>query len=167
MEAQWLPDVVAGFGGSVLIYAGCAKAGELRSFARSLQWLAPSTRAQSALAWTLVVLEVALGVGLMVPLLHSWAATFATGLLLVFTVVLGYARVRGLEATCMCFGNEAEPIDASVLLRDLGLAALYALLIPVALSGSLYLTLVGVGVYLLALVVGTMRMAVRAIWEVR
>ncbi|WP_322754051.1 MauE/DoxX family redox-associated membrane protein [Frankia sp. Cas3] len=73
----------------------------------------------------LPVVELAVA-GSLVPTVSAWAGALAAfGLLLLFTVAVGYQLVRGRTPPCHCFGSaSAEPIGWPTLVRNLVLIAL-------------------------------------------
>lgn len=150
-------DLLAGFCGGVLAYAALAKIGAFEAFGNSLQWITPSVGAARRLATAVIALEVILGCGVLVPAIRPEAATAGMALLTVFAVILIYARLKRLRASCMCFGGEAEPITASVIVRDGALVVLLWAVSFGAREGSLYLESAGAGGFLLLLMLASLR----------
>jgi uncharacterized membrane protein YphA (DoxX/SURF4 family) len=70
-----------------------------------------------AVARTLPWLEIALGVMLLVGWQLRYIATFCAALLGAFIAMMGITYLRGIEASCGCFGL-GEPITPMSLLRD-------------------------------------------------
>jgi uncharacterized membrane protein YphA (DoxX/SURF4 family) len=112
--------------GALFIVAGVLKLKDPTGFAteivnyRFLPELAPW------LAATLPAIEVALGAALVfAPAAWRRAAALATtALLVVFTVAVTQAVVRGINVDCGCFGSAAAgPVSMWTILRDLALLA--------------------------------------------
>jgi len=61
-----------------------------------------------ALAFYLPWLEIFCGLGLMFRLLYRGALTLLIILMLVFTLAITAAKVRGLDITCGCFGHASQ-----------------------------------------------------------
>lgn len=110
---RWaLRVVVAG----VLLFAGLVKAGDTESFALAL---APFTFVPPALLPVLALglpgLEIALGLGLLLPWAYRQAALVAAALFTVFLLVIAWALSENLVISCGCFGEEDElPSEAKM-----------------------------------------------------
>src|SRR5262249_61436907 len=61
-----------------------------------------------ALAFYLPWLEIFCGLGLMFGLLYRGALTLLIILIVVFTLAITAAKVRGLDITCGCFGHASQ-----------------------------------------------------------
>lgn len=70
-----------------------------------------------AVARTLPWIEIALGVMLLVGWQLRYFATFCAALLGAFIAMMGITYLRGIEASCGCFGL-GQPITPLTLLRD-------------------------------------------------
>jgi len=100
-----LDFVVAG----IFIYAGALKAFDPVQFAsdidnyKILPW-----PVSVALAFYLPWLEVFCGLGLVFRFFYRGALSLLTALVLVFTLSIIAAKVRGLDITCGCFGHASQ-----------------------------------------------------------
>ncbi|HNY70014.1 MAG TPA: MauE/DoxX family redox-associated membrane protein [Syntrophorhabdus sp.] len=107
--------------GAMFVYAGVTKIIDPAGFAMSVYnyhllpgWLVNITAIM--LPWV----EVAAGTSLVLGLWTQGGALITAGLLLVFTLALGFNLSRGLDIACGCFSTSAsgEPITWWYLLRD-------------------------------------------------
>jgi putative oxidoreductase len=100
-----LDFVVAG----IFIYAGALKAFDPVQFAsdidnyKILPW-----PVSVALAFYLPWLEIFCGLGLVFRFFYRGALSLLTALILVFTLSIIAAKVRGLDITCGCFGHASQ-----------------------------------------------------------
>jgi putative oxidoreductase len=62
----------------------------------------------SHIALLVPVFELVLALGLLLPSYHRGAALLASCLLLVFSVAMAQARMRGIDLSCGCFGAAFE-----------------------------------------------------------
>ena len=117
--------------GGVLLYAGVSKVfdpGALAASIRSYELPLPEGFV-TLWAHALPLLEILLGLYLLIGLFSRASAWSASGLIVLFSVVLIQGAVRGLEIDCGCFGSttattgEASSLWVDVM-RDLGLLAL-------------------------------------------
>ena len=115
--------------GGVFLYAGVSKVfdpGALAASIRSYELPLPEGFVTVG-AHALPLLEILLGLYLLIGLFSKASAWSASGLIVLFSVVLIQGAVRGLEIDCGCFGS-TTPTTASSLwvdvMRDLGLLAL-------------------------------------------
>lgn len=115
--------------GGVFLYAGVSKVfdpGALAASIRSYELPLPEGFV-TLWAHALPLLEILLGLYLLIGLFSRASAWSASGLIVLFSVVLIQGAVRGLEIDCGCFGS-TTPTTASSLwvdvMRDLGLLAL-------------------------------------------
>lgn len=112
----------------VLLYAGFVKAGDAEGFALAL---APFTFVPEiwlpVIAFALPWLEIALGIGLLLPRTSRVAGLLAAALFSLFLVVIAWALSEGIIVSCGCFGEEDEPPSARsmqlVILRNAVLVA--------------------------------------------
>ena len=125
--------------GLLMAYAGAMKlfeppatfAEEIGNY-RLLPNLAPLA------AVTLPAIELVAGLALIL-LRGAWrrgAALLNLGLLLVFTVAVASARVRGIDLRCGCFGGDSGPVTNLTVVRDLALSAWAALVLWQARGAS-------------------------------
>ncbi len=146
--------VSAGLGllvGALFVYAGVIKALDPAQFFADVQGydLIPWRAATVALAFYLPWLEIIGGLAILVRPLHAAALLILSGLLLVFTVALALAWIRGLDISCGCFGGDPHhPRYFLWLARDIGLLAVTLTLLcsrdgPSQSSASLFLARLG------------------------
>ncbi len=116
--------------GGVFLYAGVSKvfdAGALAASIRSYELPLPEWFVTLS-AHALPLLEILLGLYLLIGLFSRASAWTASGLIVLFTVVLIQGAVRGLEIDCGCFGSTTATGEALSLwvdvMRDLGLLVL-------------------------------------------
>lgn len=90
---------------AVFIWAGTQKARSPSLFALDLEayQILPSSMALP-IAYYLPWLEIFTAIALLIPSLQRAAGWLVLGLLMVFTVMLGFAWSRGLQINCGCFG---------------------------------------------------------------
>jgi uncharacterized membrane protein YphA (DoxX/SURF4 family) len=97
--------VIAG----IFIYAGAIKALDPVQFAsdidnyKILPW-----PISVALAFYLPWLEIFCGLALVVRLFYRGALSILTALILVFTLAITAAKIRGIDITCGCFGHASQ-----------------------------------------------------------
>jgi hypothetical protein len=112
---------------------------------------------QGGFARGLNALEAILGTALFFPDVRPDAATAGLGLMTVFAVTLIYARVRRLEATCMCFGGTSEPITMNVIARDVGLVLVLWIVSFGARGAAITFEWTGAAVFLGLLIASSLR----------
>jgi len=118
----------------IFIYAGVVKAIDPVQFAsdidnfKILPW-----PVSVALAFYLPWLEIFSALGLVFRFLYRGALSILTASIVVFTLAIIAAKVRGLDITCGCFGHASQHWSfPSHLLTNLAiLAALVALSFPI------------------------------------
>jgi uncharacterized membrane protein len=90
---------------AVFIFAGGVKVADPNAFAEEIMryQLVPWPIAVALALW-LPFLEMAAGVGLLIPALRAGALVIVTALLITFTAALLSAWQRGLNIDCGCFG---------------------------------------------------------------
>ena len=120
--------------GALFVVTGVLKLGDPTAFAIEIHnyqlfpWLAP------VLAATLPAVEIVVGAALLAGP-RAWlraGALASAGLMVVFTVAVGSAVVRGINISCGCFGAGSGPVTLMTVVRDVGLLG--------ASVGLLYLT---------------------------
>ena len=95
--------------GAVFIYAGALKAFDPVQFAsdidnfKILPW-----PLSVALAFYLPWLEILCGLGLVFRFFYRGALSILTALILIFTLSIIAAKIRGLDITCGCFGHASQ-----------------------------------------------------------
>ncbi len=111
----------------VFLWAGAQKARHPQLFALDLEAyrLLPAT-VILPIAYYLPWLEIATGISLLVPGLRRAALGLAILLLLIFTLMLSIAWLRGLSINCGCFGaGGGDSTDFALAVgRNVGLIAM-------------------------------------------
>lgn len=120
--------------GAIWLVAGAAKLADLQHFHAQVNAydVLPASLA-TVFAYTLPLLEVAVGLYLLVGLLVRPAAIVSCLLMAVFIVAMAQAWARGLSLDCGCFGAIAkEPVGLGSVARDaaLGIPGLLLVLWP-------------------------------------
>ena len=94
---------------AVFIYAGALKALDPVQLAHDIDHfrILPWT-VGAGLAFYLPWLEIFCGLGLVFRLFYRGALSILTALILVFTLAIIAAKVRGLDITCGCFGQASQ-----------------------------------------------------------
>jgi uncharacterized membrane protein YphA (DoxX/SURF4 family) len=120
--------------GIIFIWSGFSKLIAPKSFATIIEayGLIPEVTILPA-AIGLSLLEVAAGVGLVMDV--QWSLGIVAGLLILFTVIIGYGLWIGLDVDCGCFGPDDPEGAAYHSLRP----ALYRDMIMLAGIGYLFL----------------------------
>ncbi len=110
--------------GALFLWSGIAKIKDPISFAEAIRnYRLIGDPFAVALAHFLPWLEVFAGAAVMWERLRQGAAALLTGMLVVFTLGILSAWLRGLDITCGCFGGE-EPVNYPVKVsQNLGLIA--------------------------------------------
>ncbi len=124
LAALWLARlVVAG----ALVTAGVLKAMNPPLFALDIEaFQVVPPRVAVLAAYYMPFLEIAAGLGLLLPWTRRGALLLAGGMLLGFTALLALAWARGLDVQCGCFGAASHGGGGGVawgILRNLGLLA--------------------------------------------
>jgi hypothetical protein len=93
----------------IFIYAGALKALDPVQFASDIDnyKILPWT-VSVALSFYLPWLEIFCALGLVFRFLYRGALSILTALIVVFTVAIIAAKVRGLDITCGCFGHASQ-----------------------------------------------------------
>jgi putative oxidoreductase len=113
----------------VFLWAAVPKLIDPGSFAADVQnyRVVPDAWA-THIALLVPVFELVLALGLLLPNYQRGAALLATGLLLVFSLAMAQARMRGIDLSCGCFGAAFEAkVSWLTVARSALLAALAAL----------------------------------------
>ena len=110
---------------AVLLAAALAKLRDRDTAREAVAAFGVPDRAATAVACTLITVELTVGAALLAPRSRDAAAWAALALLLAFTAVVAVALARGKRHACSCFGGKA-PIGPITLLRNGGLVALAA-----------------------------------------
>lgn len=125
-----LPRVLELLCAALFLYAGCTKAWDPASFARSIEnyqllpaW--PSALMALYLPW----LEMIAAGALIVGKTRQAALSILCGLCLVFVIALSTAWIRGLDIQCGCFGENSSTVVAALIRAALLGGLLFWLLI--------------------------------------
>lgn len=123
---QWGPRLLAGFVGLVLVAAALIKSADMELFVRAIKAYGFVTHRPLLIvaAWSMVVVELALGVGLMVAYRIKTVFLATTALLVLFLAVTGWAWFTGATEACGCFGAWLERTPGEAALEDVVLLAL-------------------------------------------
>lgn len=99
-------------------------------------------------ARAVIVLELALGIGLIINFLHKWVWWGNVLMIVGYTVLLLYAQIMGRTDSCHCFGDYLQMNPWQSILKNLVLLALLVLVYKVKGSGCKYQwpTMIGVGI---------------------
>ncbi|PAP77083.1 TlpA family protein disulfide reductase [Rubrivirga marina] len=122
---------------AVFLVAGLAKLADVAGSRRALRGFGVPALLAAPLGVALPLVEVVVAVLLLPASTAGAAATAALGLLLVFSVGIGAALLRGQAPDCHCFGQfHSRPAGPATLVRNLALAALAGGVAAAALNGS-------------------------------
>lgn len=121
----WATRLLAGAVGLFLLAAGVLKATDMELFIRQISdyQLISHRAALVLLAWGLIVVECALGVGLLVFYRPRLTLLLTGLLLLVFLGATGRAWATGATEECGCFGAWAKRTPAEAMIEDFVLLA--------------------------------------------
>ncbi|CAN5887049.1 hypothetical protein BH23ACT12_BH23ACT12_12270 [soil metagenome] len=114
--------------GTMFLAAGASKLSDLGEFADAIRLyrIIPGATA-GAVAKTVAVIEVVLGVVLILGIGIPFAAVAGSILLVIFAIAMGINLIRGRQIPCGC-KRESEPIQVKHILRNvLSVAALLSL----------------------------------------
>jgi putative oxidoreductase len=111
--------------GALFVWAGVMKLRDPSAFIdevgnyRLLPALAP------LLGTTLPTIEISAGLALVLSrgTWRSAAALLVVAMMVVFTIAVGSAWLRGIDVRCGCFGTGGGPIGPLTVARDVGLLA--------------------------------------------
>jgi uncharacterized membrane protein YphA (DoxX/SURF4 family) len=106
--------------GAVLLLAGLLKAYEPNTFIQQIGEYEILTNAAliKMLAWSLILVECALGMALIAGIWRRWAVPAAAALLLIFIGAVGWAWATGATENCGCFGSWAKRTPAQAMTED-------------------------------------------------
>jgi hypothetical protein len=125
----WATRLLAGAIGLFFLAAGVLKATDMEHFIRQISdYQIISDRVALVLtAWGLIVVECALGVGLLVFYRPRLTLTLTGLLLLIFLGATSRAWATGATEDCGCFGAWAKRTPAEAMIEDLVLLAVIGL----------------------------------------
>ena len=105
---KWIGRTAEGLVGVVFFWAGFLKLLDPQAFVSSILTYEVFSY-QVAVVCALVVpyLEIVTGVCLVLGVLKSGSRLMASGMLVVFILLLAEASIRGLDADCGCFGERS------------------------------------------------------------
>lgn len=127
----------------VLAVAGIAKLADRDGSAAALEGFGTPTRLARPGGVVLALFEVAIAVSLLVGGVAWWGLLAATGLLALFTVMIGLTMTRGTATDCHCFGQlHSAPVGWRTLARTGTLAAVGGVAV-VAAPRAAHTSLVG------------------------
>lgn len=116
IDALSIVSLLAGVSvGAVLGEAALSKLLQIHRFALSLPF-PPRMRMLAAIL--LVATELALAVSLISGFGHPWGAAGAVLLLSGFTLYVAAVVARGLQRSCLCFGDRATAITSTTVARN-------------------------------------------------
>ena len=112
--------------GAIFIAAGLAKLGDLRTFAEQIHnFRLTPVATEHLVAIVLPWVEVLAGLALLLKVRARAGATLTAVLMVVFTLAVLQAVIRGLDIECGCFGTaDASRVGLTKLLQNLGMTAL-------------------------------------------
>lgn len=121
----WVPRILAGAVGAILLGAGVLKATDLEMFIKQIKDYDIITNriALALTAWGLIVVECVLGVALLIFYRPRVTLLAAGVLFLVFMGAIGWAWATGATEDCGCFGAWAKRTPAQAMVEDLLLLA--------------------------------------------
>ena len=121
---RWIVKLLLG---GLLLYAGAMKLLDPAGFAEEIANYRFLPEIAPMLAVVLPPVELALGATLIVAgLRNPWLPAAALGsalLMVVFTIAVTQAVLRGIDTSCGCFGTSSGPITWLTVIRVIGLGA--------------------------------------------
>jgi len=111
--------------GLIFAYAGLAKVGDLGAFALQIHnFRMVPVSAENVMAMTLPWIEIVAALALILHIRARPAAVLSTALLVVFTIAVGVAYLRGLDIDCGCFGTaDGAQVGLKKMLENVGMIA--------------------------------------------
>jgi putative oxidoreductase len=106
--------------GALFVVTGALKLGDPTAFAVEIHNYQLFPALAPLLAATLPAIEIAAGAAMLVGP-RSWlraGALASAALMVVFTVAVGSAVLRGINISCGCFGAGSGPVTLMTVLRD-------------------------------------------------
>jgi hypothetical protein len=125
----WLPRILAGAVGLVLLISGLLKATDMNLFVRQFRDYGIISHHSLLVlsAWIVLLAEFSLGSALIVSYRKKWTVPLTAFLLLIFLGATAWAWVTGVTEDCGCFGAWIERTPGEAVIEDL---LLLAALIP-------------------------------------
>jgi uncharacterized membrane protein len=117
----WVPRVLAGAVGLILLIAGLVKAMDMELFIRQMRdyGIISQHVLLTMSAWGLIALECALGIGLLISYRPKITLPFTSLLWLTFLGATSWAWVTGATEECGCFGAWVEYSPGQAVLENL------------------------------------------------
>jgi hypothetical protein len=121
----WVPRLLAGAVGIVLLVAALPKAMDMEMFARQIRdyGIISHPVLLTLSAWGLIALECGLGIGLLVVYRPKLIFSLTVGLLLMFMGGTAWAWITGATEDCGCFGAWVQHTPAEAFLWEVVLLA--------------------------------------------
>lgn len=106
--------------GGILIYAGYRKIFDLPAMADAIEnYRVLPVAVVNVFGILMPALEIVTGLCLIIGLFYDGALAIATGLFLLFVIVVQAAIFRGLDIECGCFGtSDGSVVGMKTLIRD-------------------------------------------------
>ena len=118
---SWVPIILSGIVGLVLLISGLQKAFEIDLFTRQIRDYEIITNPLLIIfsAWGLITFECCLGTALIINFQPKIAVPAGGLLFLIFIGATGYAWATGVTDDCGCFGSWIERTPQEAMLEDL------------------------------------------------
>jgi uncharacterized membrane protein YphA (DoxX/SURF4 family) len=95
--------------GSIFIISGLDKIADMNAFIHSIaNYQLVGTEIATLVATILPWLEILCGLGLILGIYPRASAFIITFMLIIFTVLVGSAMIRGLDISCGCFSQDSS-----------------------------------------------------------
>ena len=95
--------------GSIFIISGLDKIADMNAFVHAiLNYQIVGTGIATSVATILPWLEILCGIGLILGIYPRTSAFIITALLIIFTVLVSSAMIRGLDISCGCFTQDSS-----------------------------------------------------------
>ncbi len=95
--------------GSIFIISGLDKIADMNAFVHAiLNYQIVGTGIATSVATILPWLEILCGIGLILGIYPRTSAFMITALLIIFTVLVSSAMIRGLDISCGCFTQDSS-----------------------------------------------------------
>ena len=122
---SWVPIILSGIVGLVLLISGLQKAFEIDLFTRQIRDYEIITNPLLIIfsAWGLITFECCLGTALIINFQPKIAVPAGGLLFLIFIGATGYAWATGVTDDCGCFGSWIERTPKEAMLEDIFLFA--------------------------------------------